>query len=292
MYQPLIQHFGEAEATKYFPMMFAAEPIVIVAVSTPIQIFFAWRVKLLTKSNWLAGLICFFSIISLGGGIWTTALIIKVKVFARKIELHWSALVWFLAACVADVLITVVLVVTLSRRKTGFSATDDAIEKIIRITVQTGALTALFAIGDVVFFMSMGHTALNFLWDLALSKLYANCLLSTLNARMTVKEASHGSLNQRQMGCGSSGTTGHAHVNVNVNTQYRRGTPGANGLTAHTGDPYNLSGAHSNLASSNSHNSVFEMDEAATHNKSRTSLFGEKASSMYQKDIDAATEMT
>ncbi|RXW24362.1 hypothetical protein EST38_g1477 [Candolleomyces aberdarensis] len=192
MYQPLIQHFGEAEATKYFPMMFAAEPVVI--------FFFAWRVKLLTKSNWLAGLICFFAIISLGGGIWTTVLIIKVKVFARKIELHWSALVWFLAACVADVLITVVLVVTLSRRKTGFSATDDAIQKIIKITVQTGALTALFAIGDVVFFMSMGHTALNFLWDLSLSKLYANCLLSTLNARMTIKESSHASLNQRQIG--------------------------------------------------------------------------------------------
>lgn len=298
MYQPLIQHFGEAEATKYFPMMFAAEPIVIVAVSTPIQIFFAWRVKLLTKSNWLAGLICFFSIISLGGGIWTTILIIKVKVFARKLELHWSALVWFLAACLADVLITVVLVVTLSRRKTGFSATDDAIEKIIRITVQTGALTALFAIGDVVFFMSMGHTALNFLWDLALSKLYANCLLSTLNARMTIKEASHGSLNQRQMGCGSSGTTGHANVNVNVNCQYRRGTPGgvgANGLlnTVHTGDvAYNLSGAHSNLASTTSHNSVFEMDEASSQNKSRTSLFGEKNSSMCQKDLEYGITVT
>ncbi|EAU82196.2 hypothetical protein CC1G_10598 [Coprinopsis cinerea okayama7 len=123
-----------------------------------------------------------------GGGIWTTALIVKVKVFARKAELHWSALVWFLAACISDVLITMVLVVTLSKRKTGFAATDDAIQRIIRITVQTGALTAFFAIGDVVFFMTMGHTALNFLWDLALSKLYANCLLSTLNARTSIKE--------------------------------------------------------------------------------------------------------
>ena len=61
----------------------------------------------------------------------------------------------------------------------------------------------------------------NFLWDLALSKLYANCLLSTLNARMTIKESSHGSLNQRQLGCGSSGTSGHANnVNVNVNCTY------------------------------------------------------------------------
>lgn len=190
MYQPLIQHFGEAEATKFFPMLFAAEPIVIVAISTPIQFFFAWRVRLLTKSNWLGLLICFFAIVSLAGGIWTTILIVKVKVFARKIELHWSALVWFLAACVADILITVVLVITLTKRKTGFSGTDDAIQKIIRMTVQTGAITAFFAVGDVVFFMTMGQTALNFLWDLALTKLYANCLLSTLNARASSKESS------------------------------------------------------------------------------------------------------
>ncbi|KAH6908851.1 hypothetical protein BKA70DRAFT_1385994 [Coprinopsis sp. MPI-PUGE-AT-0042] len=197
MYEPLILHFGEAEATKYFPMMFAAEPIVIVAVSTPIQFFFAWRVRLLTKSNWLAGIICFFALVSLGGGIWTTALIIQIKLFARKEELHWSALVWFVSAVVSDVLITMVLVVTLSRRKTGFAGTDDAIQKIIKMTVQTGALTAFFAIGDVVFFMTMGHTALNFLWDLALSKLYANCALSTLNARSGLKEATHSSNQQR-----------------------------------------------------------------------------------------------
>lgn len=30
----------------------------------------------------------------------------------------------------------------------------------------------------------------NFLWDLALTKLYANCLLSTLNARASSKESS------------------------------------------------------------------------------------------------------
>lgn len=48
-----------------------------------------------------------------GGGAWTTAMIVKIKLFSRKPELHWSALVWFLSACIADVLITGVLVLTL-----------------------------------------------------------------------------------------------------------------------------------------------------------------------------------
>ncbi|KAF5327055.1 hypothetical protein D9619_005009 [Psilocybe cf. subviscida] len=197
MYQPLIVQFGHPDAVKFFPTMFAAEPIVIVAVSTPIQLFFAWRIKLLTKSNILPIIVAILSIVSLAGGTWTTALIVKIKLFSRKPELHWPALVWFISACLADIMITTVLVMNLSKRKTGFIATDDAISKIIRMTVQTGFLTAFFAVGDVVFFMTLPHTALNFLWDLALSKLYSNCLLSTLNARSSVADSMAYSSQQR-----------------------------------------------------------------------------------------------
>ena len=49
------------------------------------------------------------------GGAWTTGLLVKIKLFSRKPELHWPALVWFLSACVADVMITIVLVLTLVR---------------------------------------------------------------------------------------------------------------------------------------------------------------------------------
>ncbi|EDR08944.1 uncharacterized protein LACBIDRAFT_296562 [Laccaria bicolor S238N-H82] len=257
MYQPLIQNFGRPVATTLFPTLFAAgkaslraerksfnlaladeEPITIVAISTPIQLFFAYRIWLLSKNNWLPGVIAFFAVVSLGGGTWTTVLIVKVKVFARKPELHWPALLWFLSAVVSDVMITVVLVITLNKRKTGFTATDDVISKIIRTTVQTGMLTALVAIGDVIFFMTLpvrsaNFTVIqklkyilsrystlpctrlipvisqnfyctdslprNFIWDLALTKLYANCLLSTLNARAKLNETSGKYSNQNNV---------------------------------------------------------------------------------------------
>ncbi|EKM82062.1 hypothetical protein AGABI1DRAFT_112209 [Agaricus bisporus var. burnettii JB137-S8] len=195
MYQPLILEYGHK--LDAFPVMFAAEPITIVAISMPIQLFFAWRIFRLTKQSIIAIVISILSLVSFAGGLWTTIKIIIIKSFSRKPELHWSALVWFLAATVADVLITVTLVINLSKRKTGFSATDDAISKIIRMTVQTGMLTALFAIGDVVFFMSEVFSFVNFIWDLALTKIYANCLMSTLNARASLKEMTSGHSNQR-----------------------------------------------------------------------------------------------
>ncbi|EDR06369.1 uncharacterized protein LACBIDRAFT_299921 [Laccaria bicolor S238N-H82] len=207
MYQTLINNFGKADTTKFFPTLLAAEPITIVrpsrvgrtmgitiqlqvVISTPIQLFFAYRIRLLSKSNLLGGIIAFFATVSLGGGAWSTVRIVKTKVFAHKPELHLPALVWLLSAVVSDVMITVVLVITLNKRRTGFIATDDAIAKIIRMTVQTGLLTSLFAIGDVIFFMTLPHTAVNFVWDLALTKLYSNCLLSTLNTRAELKESS------------------------------------------------------------------------------------------------------
>lgn len=47
--------------------------------------------------------------------MWTMYLLIKIQLFIRKPELHTPALVWFLSACVADILITAGLVFSLVR---------------------------------------------------------------------------------------------------------------------------------------------------------------------------------
>ena len=99
------------------------------AVSTPIQLFFAWRIWALTKSIWIPIIISLFALVSFGnrlsilqpssltlssaGGIWTAAKVVIIKLFALKPELHEPALVWFLASCVSDVCITAVLVFSL-----------------------------------------------------------------------------------------------------------------------------------------------------------------------------------
>ncbi|KAJ6630310.1 hypothetical protein B0H10DRAFT_2207988 [Mycena sp. CBHHK59/15] len=206
MYQPLILEYGSSYATipasfilftnfkgqkpNLFPMFFVTQPLLVVLVSTPIQLFFAWRIKSLTKSYWVPACIAVLALAACTGGVWTAVMIRILKTFANKPHLHNSALLWFLASCVADILITISLVVSLSKRKTGFSSTDSVIDKIIRMTIQTGMLTAVFSILDVICFMVLPHAAVNFIWDLALSKLYTNCLMSTLNARVGLNNVS------------------------------------------------------------------------------------------------------
>ncbi|KAJ7153252.1 hypothetical protein C8R46DRAFT_1119854 [Mycena filopes] len=196
MYEPLILGYGQKPV--FFPTVFMTEPLCVVLVSMPIQIFFAWRIHQLTKSLWVPAIISVFGVASFAGGLWTAIRVQMLREFVKKPLLHNSALLWFLASCVADILITISLVMTLTKKKTGFVATDSVLDKIIRMTIQTGMITAIFSILDVVCFMALPHYAVNFVWDLALSKLYSNCLLSTLNARHKLNTASHGSTFQHR----------------------------------------------------------------------------------------------
>ncbi|KAF8144483.1 hypothetical protein K438DRAFT_2029136 [Mycena galopus ATCC 62051] len=152
------------------------------------------------------------------GGLWTATKLALIKQFVRKPELHTPALLWFSASSAADVGITVGLVWTLTHRKTGFVATDSVIDKIIwsepasfsppslpptppaaddpnrprdvrlpllalHVLTDPRKYSSIFSVLDIIFFMVFPHLALNFVWDLPLSKLYSNALLSTLNAR-------------------------------------------------------------------------------------------------------------
>ncbi|KAJ7301124.1 hypothetical protein DFH08DRAFT_979062 [Mycena albidolilacea] len=206
MYQPLIVEYGQKPV--FFPSVFMTEPLCVVLVSMPIQLFLAWRIYQLTKSFWIPAIISVLAVASFTGGVWTATMVQILRRFAEKPLLHSPAL----PACVADVLITVSLVQTLSKKKTGFSATDSVLDKIIRTTIQTGMITwsAVQHIGRCVLYDSSGKSrsrvllvtvlivsrsitpselnlrgplARNFVWDLSLSKLYTNCLMSTLNAR-------------------------------------------------------------------------------------------------------------
>ncbi|KAJ6565913.1 hypothetical protein DFH09DRAFT_1157259 [Mycena vulgaris] len=139
-----------------------------VLVSMPIEFYLAWRIYKLTEVPVDPPRHLSLST----GGLWTSLQIYLLKDISAKIFLHNSALLWLLAACVADVVITISLVLILTGKKTGFTRMDSILDKLIRTTIQTGMIT-------------------NFVWDITLSKLYVNCLLSMLNERRALSLVSH-----------------------------------------------------------------------------------------------------
>ncbi|KAF7334632.1 hypothetical protein MVEN_02293600 [Mycena venus] len=184
IYEPLIKLHNSPLVYQMAPTLLAADPVVTTLISTPTQLFMAWRIRQVTKSNWLAGIVALLAFTSLVGGVGATIGVATHREFARFRLVEPQLTIWLTSTAFADLFITALLVNFLWVHKTGFKTqTDSVTDKIIFCTVQTGMLTSFAAIADVTLFLIVPDSTLMFIWDFSLSKLYSICLLSTLNAR-------------------------------------------------------------------------------------------------------------
>ncbi|KAJ7227871.1 hypothetical protein B0H12DRAFT_1148318 [Mycena haematopus] len=183
IYEPLIIRYGAQRAVIISPLFLPGDAISIVASSTPVQLFTAWRISVITGSIVLPLLISILSVASFGGGLLVGIFAGIRNEFREFTSFSGAIIVWLVCSALCDMLITVVLTYSLSKRKTGFTSVDGQINRIIRLSVQTGAITAAAALADVILFLVFPATTLNFIPDFPLSKLYTISLLSTLNAR-------------------------------------------------------------------------------------------------------------
>ncbi|KAJ7136611.1 hypothetical protein C8R44DRAFT_976148 [Mycena epipterygia] len=190
IYEPLIFRYGTAKALDISPLLLRPDAAVTVAISTPVQLFVAWRVKMLTKSYFFPFLIALSSLISLGGGLSVTIMVTLHSAYADFASFHPFVITWLSSTAACDVILSGALIYSLYTRKSGVSATDRYVNRIISLTVQTGSITAIAALLDLFVFLFSPGTTLNFIWDFPLSKLYTNALLSTLNARPWKEEGS------------------------------------------------------------------------------------------------------
>ncbi|KAJ7574898.1 hypothetical protein C8J56DRAFT_977791 [Mycena floridula] len=184
VYQPLVQQFGQMRALKESPVYLRTDPIMTAIVSMPVQTFMAWRIMIITQTRLWSCIIATTAMVSFGASLFCTINVSFKPDFAQFSEFRAAPLTWLFASALADVMITGVLVHSLRVRRSGFNASLDAhLNRIIRLTVQTGALTAVFALSDALVFLILKNSTIFFSWDLSLSRLYLITVLSSLNAR-------------------------------------------------------------------------------------------------------------
>ncbi|KAF9552260.1 hypothetical protein CPC08DRAFT_647129, partial [Agrocybe pediades] len=162
----------------YQALILNFEPAVTACIVSAVQFFYAWRIYALMKSYVFPILIILNGIIGLVASLVASVKIGKMPLFSDMVHDKPSMMVWILSEVVGDVIITIVL----AKHRTGFKKTDMLIDKIIRITIQTGMLTATFAMVDLIVYL-VDPTGLHLLFNFALAKLYSNTLMSTLNSR-------------------------------------------------------------------------------------------------------------
>ncbi|CAE6454610.1 unnamed protein product [Rhizoctonia solani] len=160
-----------------------------------VQAFFARRAWYFTKrvgsrftttrkTQLLGAIVGLLAFTSLGFGLASFSMTWKLGRFSRFIEYRWLVGIWLGAAAFCDIVIVYMLSTALVTQRTGFGRTDALINKLLRYTINTGLLTSLIAVADVLTFCLMNnmvHLGFNFV----LGKMYTNTLLATLNARDT-----------------------------------------------------------------------------------------------------------
>ncbi|KZS90086.1 hypothetical protein SISNIDRAFT_488621 [Sistotremastrum niveocremeum HHB9708] len=162
--------------------VFSLIPVTTVLISSTAQTFFAWRVYKLTESLLLGIVIAVFAFIQLLCGIGVTIAVTLVKSFLDFHKFQALVILWLVLSMVCDFIITGSLTWYLHKNRSGMPSTNDIVTKIIRLTLQTGAITALWATLDLIIFLNFANS-LHLLFNFPLAKMYTNSLMSTLNAR-------------------------------------------------------------------------------------------------------------
>ncbi|KAF8337540.1 uncharacterized protein EI90DRAFT_3152200 [Cantharellus anzutake] len=181
-YHYAVLEFGNPKTILVSNWVFNTEPVMTVVTSSTVQAFFGWRVKRLTGITWMAAIIVIFAFIQFLAGLGTAIGCTILKEFVRFRSLKSIVIVWLVLAPLTDFLIAATLTWYLRSHKTGFATTDDIVSRITRLTIQTGAITVVLSIIDLAVYLAWPNN-LHLILNMPLPKLYANCLMSSLNAR-------------------------------------------------------------------------------------------------------------
>ncbi|KAF8995093.1 hypothetical protein BDQ17DRAFT_1430595 [Cyathus striatus] len=160
-------------------------PVLGSLITSMSQIFFAWRIYILSKQLYIPILVTLISTVQCVFGLWGGIYAHILGVFS-EVQHHAYRItsVWLGGTALCDFIIAISMIYYLSRSRTGFRTTNILISKIIRVTVETGLICAAFAILDLAFFLRWQDNNYHLAPSIALSKLYANSLLVVLNARV------------------------------------------------------------------------------------------------------------
>ncbi|KAF5317948.1 hypothetical protein D9619_012057 [Psilocybe cf. subviscida] len=164
-------------------------PLVSGLVTFAVQLFYARRLLLLSRSKVVAGLIVALSTVQLAGAI-ATAVVFKQAgyfstLFDTKFHLVLTAGIWNGGGALCDVLIVGATTHYLLSLHSGqFKSTQLVVNKLIRLAIETGMLTAIVAIMNFIFCLLPSRPSFSEATSEILAAVYANSMMLVLNTRI------------------------------------------------------------------------------------------------------------
>lgn len=193
----LILHFGNGVAAQRILWPISVTIALTAVVTFLVHIFFAHRVYSLSKrSLFIAGPIGFLALLRVVSAMSCTAQMVRDGTWQKFGQgSAWLFTTGLTISAVLDFIIALALIVHLQRSKTGWHSMDQIIDSIVLYTVENGLITSIFAVLSLICWVTMKNNLVFLALHFAISKLYANSFLATLNARKTLQQRSQKSSN-------------------------------------------------------------------------------------------------
>ncbi|KAL0950241.1 hypothetical protein HGRIS_010226 [Hohenbuehelia grisea] len=172
LYDSLITHFGDVPNLLNTNWKFATHPILMGLTACIVQLFFSWRIKVVTGNLWVVAAVVVFSLASCVGAVACGVGNLRLERFDAYPKLQPFFIMWLAG---------------LKHSKTGLARTDALIDRIIAVILPTGLLQAAVTVLSAGLAFGLPppgpKSGSHFIANFVLSKLFTNSLLSSLNSR-------------------------------------------------------------------------------------------------------------
>ncbi|KAK0236406.1 hypothetical protein EDD85DRAFT_640199 [Armillaria nabsnona] len=180
--------FGDMDALTRVNLSWLTIPIMGAVSACVGQGFYAYRILILSKSRIIPiFIICILltnSVASIFTSIYAFQAGIITKLNTQKI--HIAVGISCGAAALCDIIIATCMTYYLMRSTTNFRRTRMLVTTIIRLTIETGSVTAVAALLNFVLFIALPYQTSYATPGLLVPKLYANTVYVVLNSRFQI----------------------------------------------------------------------------------------------------------
>lgn len=181
------RHYGNLDVLDSIQTEWLAVPVFSSVVSCTVQVYYAHRIGILSGSQILRGLVCVLALVAGVSGIVAGSQAFRVPKFS---ELEGTASIstgiWLAGDAACDIIIAVLMAYFLLRHDSKISQTHAIVQRLIRLVIETGTLTALAASIDIVLYYAFPHKAYHSCPATVLAKLYSNSMLAIFNSRIRI----------------------------------------------------------------------------------------------------------
>ncbi|KAG2343287.1 hypothetical protein BDR05DRAFT_1059768 [Suillus weaverae] len=185
VYYYLVINYTNVDALTEIVWSFKLQIIVDVLIIYGVHLLYVYRIWIFSDGRSRILPIIVGVIVILGSGVAIALIwaIYQCHVFSDLIKTEWSTYMTLGTVTFADIVIASSLCYLLATSRTGFTATDSLITKLMAYIINTGCLTSICSMAAMITCAVMPTNFIFLAIEFLVAKLYVNSFFALLNAR-------------------------------------------------------------------------------------------------------------